>query len=296
MFRREFGGIAIVRILFELSCRFSNRMKVFVPIALISVCLSFPLLAQEEEESERLFTVDTPVSLDFDKEEEPLGKPKKKKVKKKVFYGIKTKKGFTRKGVGERTTYETFYYLKRPEVPQTLVRDIYYYDYARREILRTSKFDSKKGVLVHGPYKKIQNNVVLESGIFYKGTKHGRWMKYTRDSTLVDKEKFFRGWPKESLVSYYDPNERKKTKEIIPVEFGEREGFYYMFHDNGQVAVTGEFKWDRKVGDWYEYYPNGRRRKLIVYPKDPFDKNSKPFIRAEWNEKGREIYRNNKVN
>ncbi|MBX2965141.1 MAG: hypothetical protein KF845_03280 [Cyclobacteriaceae bacterium] len=240
-----------------------------------------------------MFTIDTPVNLDFEKEEEPETK-KKKKIKKKVFYGIKTKKGFSRKGVGERTVYENFYYLKKPELPETLVRDIYYYDFARREIVRTSRFDPKKGVLVHGPYKKIQNNVILETGIYYKGTKHGRWMKYNRDSTLTDKEKYFRGWPKESMISYYDPVERKNPKEIIPIEFGEKEGNYYMFFENGQVAVTGEYHWDQRIGDWYEYYPSGRRKKLIAYPKEPFDKNVTPYIKVEWNDKGREIYRNNK--
>jgi antitoxin component YwqK of YwqJK toxin-antitoxin module len=261
-------------------------------IAFICFCFTLPVFAQEEPD--RPFVIDTPVSLDFEKEEEPMNTRKKKKPKKKVFYGIKTKKGFSRKGTGDRTVYENFYYLKKPEVPNTLVRDIYYYDYARREVVRTSRFDPKKGVLVHGPYKKTQNNVVLEEGIFYKGTRHGRWMKYNRDSVLVDKEKFFRGWPRESTISYYDP-ERKKMKEIIPIEFGEKEGYYYMFYESGQLAVTGEYKWNRRVGDWYEYYPTGRRKKLIAYPRDPFDKNLKPFIRVEWNERGREIYRNNKT-
>ena len=90
--------------------------------------MGFSAWAQEEA-PDRMFTIDTPVSLDFEKEEEPLNKQKKKKPKKKVFYGIKTKKGFTRKGIGDRTMFETFYYLKRPEVPNTLVRDIYYYDF-----------------------------------------------------------------------------------------------------------------------------------------------------------------------
>lgn len=268
------------------------RIKLFLVTGLFALT-GTSLLAQEEEQ-DRMFTIDTPVNLDFEKEEEPLNTPKKKKVKKKVFYGIKTKKGFSRKGVGERTVYENFFYLKKPELPETLVRDIYYYDFARREIVRTSRFDPKKGVLVHGPYKKVQNNVILETGIFYKGTKHGRWMKYNRDSTLADKEKYFRGWPRESMISYYDPVERKKPKEIIPIEFGEKEGNYYMFFENGQVAVTGEYRWDQRVGDWYEYYPSGRRKKLIAYPKEPFDKSVIPFIKVEWSDKGREIYRNNK--
>lgn len=250
------------------------------------------LLAQEEQD--KLFTIDTPVSLDFDREEEPINTPKKKKPKRNVFYGVKTRKGFTRKGVGERMTYELFHFLKKPETPKTLVRDIYYYDYARREIRRTTAFDPKKGVLVHGPYRKVQGTTVLETGIFYKGTKHGRWMTYNRDSVLTDKAKYFRGWPKESLISYYDPVERKKPKEIIPVEFGEKEGNYYMFFENGKRAVEGEYQWDQRVGDWIEYYPDGKRKRIIAYPKDPFS-NETPYIKSEWNEKGREIYRNNKA-
>jgi hypothetical protein len=90
----------------------------------------------QDEPTDQQFTINTPGTLDFKKEEE-VEAPKKKKVKKKVFYGIKTKKGFTRKGYGERVTYETFYFLKKPEKPQTFVRYIYWYDFTRREIGKT---------------------------------------------------------------------------------------------------------------------------------------------------------------
>ncbi|HEY0740700.1 MAG TPA: hypothetical protein VGD40_04525 [Chryseosolibacter sp.] len=251
---------------------------------------------QEEQQPDERFTIDTPVSLNFEEEEEVVEK-KKKKVKKKVFYGIKTKKGFTRKGYGDRVTYELFYFLKKGETPKTFVRDVYWFDYTRKEIRRTSPagFDPKKGVLLHGPYKQIQNNVVLTEGIYYKGTRHGRWLHYNRDSVLTDKVKYFRGWPKESVVSYYDPGERKKMKEITPIEYGEKDGFYYRFYENGQMAVSGEYRWDQKVGDWTEYYPGNKRKKIIAYPKEPFDKENKPYVKVEWNDKGKEVYRNNKV-
>jgi antitoxin component YwqK of YwqJK toxin-antitoxin module len=250
---------------------------------------------QQEPQDER-FTIDTPVILDFEEEEKPVEK-KKKKPKKKVFYGIKTKKGFTRKGYGERVTYEIFYFLKKGEKPQTFVRDLYWFDYTRKEIRKTSpqSFDPKKGVLLHGPYKKVQGNVVLYEGIYFKGTRHGRWLTYSRDSVLTDKEKYFKGWPKESLVSYYDPGDRKKMKEITPIEYGEKEGYYYRFYENGQMAVAGEYQWDQRIGDWTEYYPNNKRKKIITYPKEAFDENVKPYIKIEWNEKGKEIYRNNKM-
>lgn len=251
--------------------------------------------AQESGTPEDRFTIDTPVTLDFKKEEEPINTKKKKKPKKKVYYGIKTRKGFTKKGFGDKITYELFYYLKVPEKPQTFVRDLYWYDFTRKEIRKTSTFDPEKGVLLHGPYEKKQGDITLEKGIFYKGTKHGRWMTYNRDSTLSDKEKYYRGWPKESLVSYYDPGQYKKMREITPVEFGEKEGFYYRFFENGKISVTGEFQWDHRVGDWIENYPDGKRKRVITYPKDPFDETIKPYVRVEWDEKGKEIYRNNKM-
>jgi antitoxin component YwqK of YwqJK toxin-antitoxin module len=270
------------------------RKQVYFLFALL---FSIGCAAQAQDEpspQEQRFTVDTPVNLNFEQEADPVSK-KKKKVKKRVYYGLKTKKGFTKRGEGDRVTFELFYYLKQPQLPQTFVRDIYWYDFQRHEIRKTSTFDPKKGVLLHGPYERRQGQVVMEKGIFYKGTKHGRWMKYQRDSTLVDKERYYQGWPKESLVSYYDPSQRKKMKEMLPIEYGEKEGYYYYFHENGKVAVLGEYQWDQRVGDWTEYYANGNRKKIISYPKEAFNEQDKPYIKVEWNEKGKEIYRNNKT-
>ncbi|HEY8510783.1 MAG TPA: hypothetical protein VIL31_02420 [Cyclobacteriaceae bacterium] len=266
--------------------------------AILFVALGLPLLTFGQQENgpppDERFTIDTPVTLDFKKEEEETDKPKKKKKpKKKVFYGIKTRKGFTKKGVGDRVVYELFYVLKTPERPETFVRDIYWYDYTRREIRKTSTFDPAKGVLLHGPYEKRQGDVLLEKGIFYKGTKHGRWMKYDRDSVLVDKEKYYKGWPRESLVSYYDPGTHRKMKEITPIEFGEKEGYYYRFFENGTIAVMGEYQWDQRVGEWIENYPDGKRKRIIAYPEKPFDTSTPAYIKMEWDEKGKEIYRNN---
>lgn len=258
--------------------------------------LSSSLLAQEEtgDAEDRPFTIDGAYQLDLSQKDDSIASPKKTKVKKKVFYGIKTRKAFTRKGTGERIVFEKFFILKTPETPQTFVRDVYWFDYKRTEVRKTAptKFDPKSGVLLHGPYEKFMlGGITLERGIFYKGTKHGRWMRYNRDSVLLDKEKYFKGWPKESQLTYYDPFERKKLKEIIPIEYGEREGYYYLFHENGKPAVVGEYKFGERINDWIEYYPDGRRKKIISFPKEPFDSETKAFVRVEWNEKGREIYR-----
>lgn len=270
----------------------------------LAVLLALPLasLGQQKEsepfgvEGQFTFETDKPFKLlELDETtSEPVVINKKKKPKKNTFYGVKTRKGYARRGTGERATLELFYVLKVSEKPSAFVRDIYWYDYTRREVRKTATFDSKKGVLLHGPYKKLQNNVVIEEGIFYKGTKHGRWMQFDRNDILNDKEKYYKGWPKESIVTYYDPVERKKVKEMIPVEIDEREGYYFLFHENGMIAVTGEFRWNQKVGDWIENYPNGKRKRIVAYPAEPYDGTFRPFIRKEWDEKGREIFTSNK--
>ncbi len=89
------------------------------------------------------------------------------------------------------------------------------------------------------------------------------------------------------MVTYYDPSERKHMKEMTPIEFGEKEGYYYLFHENGALAVQGEYHWDQRVGDWTEFYPTGKRKKIVSFSKEAFDKDVRPYIKAEWNEKGK---------
>ncbi len=259
----------------------------------IAMILFAPLVvyAQEErDETDRLFTINTPITINLEEEEElPEGvRKKKKKRKRNTFYGIKTKKGFTRSGFGDGVTLELFYFLKEPQPIDNTIRDIYWYDYKRRMIRKGDNYNPEDGALLHGPYKKIQNNIVLDSGVFYVGKKHGTWMYHDRNDVLVDKEKYYLGWPRESMVRYYD-RERTKMKEIIPIEFGEREGYYYYFFANGKIAVRGEYRWGERVGDWTEYYPTGVRKKIIRYSKDPFSDDS-PVTFREWNRRGRMVY------
>ncbi|MDH5597815.1 MAG: hypothetical protein OEY34_01750 [Cyclobacteriaceae bacterium] len=228
------------------------------------------------------------MTIDFEEDEEDVVSKEKKK-KKNTFYNIKTKKGYTRKGFGENTVIELFYFLKENQEVDHFVRDIYWFDYKRQEVRKGQNFDPTKGALLHGPYKKVMGKQVLDSGMYYMGLKHGTWMYHDKNDVLIDKEKYYKGWPRESYVKYYD-KDRTQMKEIIPVEFGDKEGNYYYFYKNGQIAVRGEYKWDSKVGDWMEYYPNGRRKKIIRYSKDPRDKVTKPFVVREWNRKGQEVY------
>lgn len=262
----------------------------------ILILFFLPVISWAQEEvdpnsTDDRFTISSPVTIDLkeDNEESEFIEPKKKKRKKKVFYGIKTKRRYTQQGYGNRVSVELFHILKEPIELDPYVRDIYWFDFRRKEIRVGGKVDQKYGAVLHGTYQKMSDGKVIKEGIFYKGMKHGRWIELDKEDLLVDKEKYFRGWPKESLVSYYS-REQQKMKEIIPIEYGEKEGNYFYFFDSGKVGVAGEYKWNNRVGDWIEYYPSGRRKKIIRYSKDPFDDEFRPFIWKEWDEKGRLVY------
>lgn len=265
-------------------------------LLLIILTFSLPSLAQVEEEQEThsILSLDGPVTIELegeDEEEDEEYEVPKKKRKKNVFYGLKTRKRFTKTGYGARQTLELFHILKDFQLPETLVRDIYWYDYKNNKIQIGGNINEKNAGILHGPYKKVRNNQVIEEGIFYMGLKHGRWTRYDENFILLDKSKYYKGWPKESLVKYYDIDQ-KQMKEIIPVEYGEKEGNYFYFHPNGKVAVKGEFKWGEKVGDWFEYYPSGKRKKIIRYGKEPYDDTFQPYILREWNAQGKVVYEN----
>jgi antitoxin component YwqK of YwqJK toxin-antitoxin module len=238
---------------------------------------------------------DTPLTIDLESEEEVLEEKeeKKKKRKKNVYFGQKTRKGFTKSGFGNNVKIELFHYLKDYVEPDPYIRDIFWYDFKARRIKISGKMDPKNAGILHGPYKVIQNEQIIEEGVFYQGTKHGRWTRYTKMYDyyiLADKKKYTKGWPRESQITYYD-KDRAKIKEVIPIEFGKKEGYYFYFHENGLLAVQGEFKNDEKVGRWVEYYEYRRQRKKEVqYRNDPYNNAFEPYIIKEWDKTGTVIY------
>jgi antitoxin component YwqK of YwqJK toxin-antitoxin module len=253
--------------------------------------------AKETDSSEgfNIFS-DTPLTIDLEADEEEIveqRKEKKKKRKRNVYFDLKTRRGFTKSGFGNNLKIEMFNYLREYVAPDPYVRDIYWYDFKAGRIRVSGNIDPKNAGILHGPYKVIQNDQVVEEGVFYKGTKHGRWTQYGRMYDyyiLTDKRKYTRGWPRESIITWYD-QERTKLKEVIPVEHGKKEGNYFHFHENGLVAVQGEYKNDEKVGKWIEFYEYRRQRKREVqYRTDPYNHDFKPYIVKEWDKTGTVIY------
>ncbi|MTI31478.1 hypothetical protein E1171_11715 [Cytophagales bacterium RKSG123] len=238
-------------------------------------------------------TLPPSIELGPDEDESQTEIPQKKR-KKSVFYDIKSKKGYTKNISRNKIIIEQFYTIQEFEKISPYVRDIYWYDTKKKSIMVSSlaKVDKDNGLLLHGPYKKVlkENDQTLEEGIFYHGMKNGRWEKYNTKDILTDKEKYYKGWPKDSKISYYD-EARTKIKEVIPIEYGKKEGYYYYFLENGRIAVTGEYQFDKKVGIWKEYHLRfNRRKREIQYAKTPFENDFQPYIKKEWDNKGKLIY------
>lgn len=217
---------------------------------------------------------------------------KKKKLNPKVYYGIKGKKGFVKKTRGRNTISELFYFLKEKdfESPSLFDQNFYYFDRKKKRIINSKKIkeDQKIGLL-HGKYVKKLNDKIIEEGFYYKGKKHMRWVRFDRNDILQDKEIYWKGWTQQSLLRFYDLK-RKNLREVIPIHFGDRQGTYFAFHPNGNVAATGEYMFNEKVGLWKEYYENKISKREIKYPKEPFQKSAPPSILREWNKKGILIY------
>ncbi len=225
---------------------------------------------------------------DLKKEEE-----KKKKIGAKTFYNLKTMRRFTRKGKDPKNReYEIFFVLKKYLEPDPLIKDIYWY-YSKKRVIVTgdiTKFDKKYLKPLHGPYLKKIGKKIMEEGIYYVGTKHGRWNKYDKNYILLDKKRYYKGYATDAEITYYD-EDKKKIKEVIPYQLGKMEGEYSYYLEDGTLIISGTYKDGIKVGVWTEYHPNKKKKRETQYvkEKDPYQ-NFTPFTIREYNEKGKPIY------
>ncbi|MES2732764.1 MAG: hypothetical protein V4714_13490 [Bacteroidota bacterium] len=215
---------------------------------------------------------------------------KKKKIKKNVYFGLKTRKNFTKTGNGDRQVTELFYTLREYKDPNPYVRHVFWYDNKSRKITDAAIKEKETVQILHGPYQKIVGGKVIEEGFYYVGAKHGRWEKYKGENILMDKVKYLRGFPKEADISYFDV-EKTKIKEVIPKEYGVVKGEYYRYYSGGQLECEGRYDNGIKVGRWLEYYEFRRQRKKeTVFGKDAFDTDFEPYVVREWDEKGTVLF------
>ena len=287
--------------------RFFGCMSRFYVLLLFLLCLTKIAFAQTEESGKAkksdpdssgvvnssLLPTTMPLFLFDDEKEKEEKKAKKKKAKKNIWFGIKTQRGYTKKEIRGPSYYEYFNYTDQSRQPDPYIRDIYWFDSQERSI-RTEGYQPGKGYLLHGPYERVINEKVVESGMFYYGTKHKTWMLYDDQNVLQDKNHYSEGWPRESRITYFDQTS-KAIEQIIPVQYGLEEGNFFHFYEDKQIAVTGEYKFGEKVGLWTEYWDTKNtkaiRKREIQYQEEAYTKNFRPYIRAEWDKDGNLLYR-----
>ena len=236
--------------------------------------------------------------LALDEKKEEKAEKKKKKRNKRYFLGYKVKRSFIKSGGSSRETLETFSYLPEHEAPNPYAPHKYYYDSKKRKLYRTSsnEVDDSRYKVLHGPYEKKIDGQVVEEGYYYIGTKHLRWERYRRgeEGILLDKDHYEKGFQRDAVVTFYDGAERK-IKEVIPYEYGEMQGIYYRFYENGQVEWTGRYEKGRKVGVWIKHYDfRGRRHFEYQYPETAYDKPFEPYLVKEYDRHGTLIFEKDK--
>jgi antitoxin component YwqK of YwqJK toxin-antitoxin module len=232
--------------------------------------------------------------LVFDEKDKKTKKLKAQKKKdKKTYYGIKTRKGQLKSTFRDAKTLVVYHYSDRKENKDPYIRDIYWID-QKEKAIKNAEFDPNRGNLLHGPYEKMINEVLVEKGMFYLGKKHGTWMIFDTKNVLLDKLHYSRGWPKDSRVTYYN-RVKNEIEQITPIEYDLNEGNFYHFYENGQIAVEGEYHFGEKIGVWTEYWDlkNSKfiKKREIQYQDQPFTKNFTPYIRAEWDKNGTLLYK-----
>ena len=103
----------------------------------------------------------------------------------------------------------------------------------------------------------------------------------------MDKVKYYKGWPKDSKMDYWDPETKLKIREVIPIVNGEEHGRYVKFYKSGLPEIEGNYKHGQKVGIWTEFY-DSKGQKSVESKYSPDSAN--PEILKKWSPKGKETF------
>lgn len=226
-------------------------------------------------------------------EDSSEGKTKKRKreryKKTQVFHGLEARKVFKRAEQGRNIITEMFYYLPDYKKPSSVV-DKKYYMNAETEAIESSRqvkrVDNLK--VLHGPYVRKRNGILVEKGYYYRGVKHGRWEKYHKTKGSLESKVYYdKGFPKNSIRMFHD-EKKTKLKAIISVVDGYKNGYAVYYYPGGSLKAKGYHLENERVGTWVEYYENGKRKQELKYNNVPYDKDKPETVRS-WSEDGSPI-------
>jgi hypothetical protein len=223
-------------------------------------------------------------------------KIKKKIIAKDEYANIKTERRLGQYGSGNRSTLEEINVVKfvEDESLSVYAQEIWWFDPNQSRIVNSSIKDNKTAQICHGPFKRIVNDVVVEQGFFYMGTKDGRWETFGPENELESKFYYERGFLAGSKLTYHD-EAKKKIKQVVPNYYGKARGTFLSFYPSGNLKEDGKLDDSVKIGRWREFYEfgtGGRLKKEWRYGKDKFDL-SEPILMVERDSQGKIIYQNN---
>ena len=226
------------------------------------------------------------------KDQEKADQRKKTKTKKNVFLGDRIKKGFVKTGSGKATIIDVFYYLKTFKQPSETAPAVYYYNARKHKIFKaTGPLDPATDKVLHGPYKKLQNNKTLEAGYYANGTRHLRWEKYDAKGNLLVKTHYEMGFPRDANISYYDAGQTM-IREVVPYVNGKLEGDYVKYTAEGKREWTGKFENGHRIGEWTNYWDyKNYRRYVLQYAESGYDPEpEEPELIREYSHGGSVIF------
>ena len=227
------------------------------------------------------------------KDQEQADQRKSRKKKKNIFLGERIKRAYVKSGPkGKNQIIEVFYYLKTFQQPNPMAPARYYYSPKKHRIYKAvGELDPATDKVLHGPYKKVQNNQVLETGYFALGTRHLRWEKLDLKGTLTAKTHYEMGFPRDANISYYD-NGSTMLKEVVPYVNGKLEGDYVKYRNDGQREWTGQFENGRRVGEWTNYWDYKNYRHYVYqYAATGYDPEiTEPELIREYSHGGSVIF------
>lgn len=107
------------------------------------------------------------------------------------------------------------------------------------------------------------NGQLKEVGFFGKKRKKtGEWKKYYDNGNLESKIIFEKDIPNGMIYTYF---KNGKPKEIISIIDGDRQGVWKEFYKNGNIKISGNYKRDKKTGEWSEFNEKGLLEGKIMY-------------------------------